>query len=95
MTEAHFLLVFLDVSKEDLNDLPGQFCVGRRNEIDFTDKEIFVQESEGNFEKIADITEDILKVLKDDDPENVESIDGGPACFGDSGKFRSFFNFSK
>ena len=74
------------MTKEDLNELPGQFCVGRRNEIDFDDKEIFVQQSEGKFDKVADITDDILTVLKEDDPENVESIDGGPACFGDSGE---------
>ena len=74
------------MTKQDLNKLPGQFCVGRRQEIDFTDKEIFVQRSEGNFIKIEEITEDILTVLKEDDPENVESIDGGPACFGDSGE---------
>ena len=88
----HLLIcsLFPEVTKEDLNELPGQFCVGRRNEIDFTDKEIFIQQSEGNFDKIADITEDILTMLKEDDPENVESIDGGPACFGDSGEFSNF-----
>ena len=79
---------YLDVTKQDLNNLPGQFCVGRRNQIDFADKEIFAQRSEGNFDKIEEITEDILAVLKEDDPENVESIDGGPACFGDSGELR-------
>ena len=78
--------MFSDVTKEDLKSLPGQFCVGRREEVDFADKEIFIQQSEGNFEKIVDITEDILAVLKEDDPENVETIDGGPACFGDSGE---------
>ena len=80
--------MFSDVTKEDLKNLPGQFCVGRRKEVEFADTEIFIKQSEGKFDKIADITEDILTVLKEDDPENVESIDGGPACFGDSGELR-------
>ena len=82
-------MLFPDVTKKDLKKLPGQFCVGRRQKIEFTDKEIFSQQAGGNFEKIADITEDIRAVLKEDDPENVESIDGGPACFGDSGELRT------
>ena len=56
--------------------------------VDFDDKEIYQQDSDDGFKKIeGKITEEILDILREDDPENVESIDGGPACFGDSGNF--------
>ena len=38
----------------------------------------------------GDLSQNVLDILREDDPENVESIDGGPACFGDSGKFLTF-----
>ena len=80
------VLTFSDVAKEDLNSLPGQFCIGRTKKVDLTDTEIYSQKSEKKFDKIQEKTDDILKVLSDSNPENVESIDGGPACFGDSGE---------
>ena len=79
------VLTFSDVAKEDLKSLPGQFCIGRTKKVDLTDTEIYSQQSENEFDKIQDKT-DILKVLFENDPENLESIDGGPACFGDSGE---------
>ena len=74
------------MTRKDLNSLPGQFCIGRTKKVDLTDTEIYSQKSEKKFDKIQEKTDDILKVLSDSNPENVESIDGGPACFGDSGE---------
>ena len=74
------------MTREDLNSLPSQFCIGRTKKVDLIDTEIYSQQSENEFDKIQDKTDDILKVLFENDPENLESIDGGPACFGDSGE---------
>ena len=71
-----------------MDNLPLQFCVGRSKKIEFYDKEIYILLGNNNFQNISgEVSENILKILREDDPENVESIDGGPACFGDSGKF--------
>lgn len=74
-----------------MDNLPNQFCVGRSKKIEFHDKEFYIQLGDNNFENISgDISQNVLDILRDDDPENVESIDGGPACFGDSGKLLTF-----
>jgi len=75
-----------EVTRTDVDNLPKQFCVGRRSKVKFDDKEIYSQQSKKNFKKITGgVTDSILDILREDDPENVETIDGGPACFGDSG----------
>ena len=82
----------LEVTRTDVDNLPKQFCVGRRSKVKFDDKEIYSQQSKKNFKKITGgVTDSILDILREDDPENVETIDGGPACFGDSGKARMIF----
>ena len=75
------------MTKEELNSLPGQFCVGRKKKIDLANTEIYSQQSEKKFDRIPAITDDILTVLYEDDPQNIESIDGG-ACLGDSGEYQ-------
>ena len=88
----HFPDHLLEVTRTDVDNLPKQFCVGRRSKVKFDDKEIYSQQSKKNFKKITGgVTDSILDILRDDDPENVETIDGGPACFGDSGKARMIF----
>ena len=63
-------------------------CVGRSYKVSFDDKEIYREDSDAGFKKIdGKVSDKILNILRDDNPENVESIDGGPGCIGDSGKF--------
>ena len=82
---------YLDVTRKDVDNLPNQFCVGRSKKIEFDDKEFYIQLGDNKFENMSgDLSQNVLHILREDDPENVESIDGGPACFGDSGKFLRF-----
>ena len=75
------------MKESDLNNLEKQFCIGRNRTVDLSSTKFFVQKSNGNFKRYTGkISKKIHNALNEADPENLETIDGGPNCFGDSGK---------
>ena len=74
------------MKESDLNNLEKQFCIGRNRTVDLSSTKFFVQKSNGNFKRYTGkISKKIHNALNKADPENLETIDGGPNCFGDSG----------
>ena len=75
------------VTLGDIGELPRQFCFGKNISVPLSNQHFYVLESENKFERIdGRIDHNIVEALTKADPENVEAIDGGPNCFGDSGK---------
>ena len=75
------------MTEADLNNLEKQFCIGRNRTVDLSSTKFFVQKSNGKFKRYTGkISKKIHNALNKADPENLETIDGGPNCFGDSGK---------
>ena len=74
------------MKESDLNNLEKQFCIGRNRTVDLSSTKFFVQKSNGNFKRYTGkLSKKIHNALNKADPENLETIDGGPNCFGDSG----------
>jgi len=80
-----------DVKVDDLENLPKQFCIGRKKEVPLDTKLFYRQNTlKGSpFLKIEksneNVKEQMKKILEKANPDNTETIDGGPNCFGDSG----------
>jgi len=73
-----------DVTFDEVKPLPKQFCTGRNRSVEY-DQDDFVQQNEdGTFKKLK-YEPSFRKLLIKKDPKKVFPIDGGPACFGDSG----------
>ena len=79
------------MTEADLNNLNGQFCVGRNRSVDLSTREFFIMDrNKEKFTKMRNkFKQRMMTKLAGSDPENVETIDGGPSCFGDSGKGNS------
>ena len=68
--------------------LPGQFCTSRNNSVDLSKEQFFVKLGKNKYKESPwkEVKKSIKRILEKSDPENVETIDGGPNCFGDSGE---------
>ena len=76
---------FSEVTREDIDGLPRQFCFGKNISVDLSSQEFYVLESGNKFKKLdGRIDQNIVTTLSKADPQNVEAIDGSN-CFGDSG----------
>ena len=76
-----------EVTIRDIDELPRQFCFGKNISVELNSQHFYVLKSENKFERLdGRIDQNIVAALTKADPENVEAIDGGPNCFGDSGK---------
>ena len=75
------------MKRSDLKGLPGQFCTSRNESVDLSSSDFFVKLSPEKYKllKTKKNRDALRKILEKSDPENVETIDGGPNCFGDSG----------
>ena len=75
---------------DDIHDLPRQFCFGKNISVGLSRQQFYIQKSEDKFERLdGRLDQNIVMVLTKADPENVRAIDGGPNCFGDSGKWEN------
>jgi len=75
-----------EVTLENIDDLPRQFCFGRNTTVDLSSQHFYIQKSKNKFSKLEGrLDQNIVTALSKANPGNVEAIDGGPNCFGDSG----------
>ena len=55
--------------------------------MDLSSQHFYIQKSKNKFLKLdGQLDQNIVTALSKANPGNVEAIDGGPNCFGDSGK---------
>ena len=75
----------------NIDDLPRQFCFGKNTSVDLSSQDFYIQKSKNKFVKLdGRLDQNIVTALTEANPGNVEAIDGGQNCFGDSGKIHTY-----
>jgi len=73
-----------DVTIEQVEPFPKQFCTGRNISLEYN-QDNFVRKRPNGKYKMMKYSQKLKNLLREKGPSYAHTIDGGPACFGDSG----------
>ena len=73
-----------EVTLKQVEPFPKQFCTGRNISLEYSQDTFVRKRNNGKFKKLK-YSQKLKNLLTEKGPSYANTVDGGPACFGDSG----------